>query len=376
MHITEVDVSHHKDFANHEIVLRCYDKSSGLLAYIAIHNSNLGPALGGCRIWPYKSEDDAITDVLRLSRGMTYKSALANLALGGGKAVIIADPKRMKTDALIKAMGRFVESLQGRYITAEDSGTSVDDIRIMASETSYVAGVQNKQLNDGSEASGDPSPMTAYGVFVGIKASLQYKFGSDELSDIRVAVQGVGNVGRNLSKMLVDAGAKVMVSDMYQPALDRILNELDVTLVPNEDIHKQEVEVFSPCALGGALNMNSLVDLQAPIVAGAANNQLSTQGAGDYLFHKGIIYAPDYVINSGGIIDIFYEREGYDRSKVISHIEGIGMTLRDIFMMAEDQKASTQSMADKLAEIRFLDHPQNVVDFNTTYNANTSASNV
>ncbi|MFT5208336.1 MAG: leucine dehydrogenase [Flavobacterium sp.] len=359
MKVTEIDVSLHEDFDKHETVLRCFDKNSGLLAFIAIHNSNLGPALGGCRIWPYKSEEDAITDVLRLSRGMTYKSALANLALGGGKAVIIADPKVMKTKALIQAMGKFIESLQGRYITAEDSGTSVGDIRVMARETSYIAGVQNKKLNDGSEASGDPSPMTAYGVFVGIKASLQHKFGSNDLSDIRVAVQGVGNVGRNLSKMLVDAGAKVMVSDMFQPAIDRILNELDVTPIANEDIHKQAMEVYSPCALGGALNMNSLVDLQAPIVAGAANNQLSTQSAGDYLFHKGIVYAPDYVINAGGIIDIFYEREGYDHSKVMSHIEGIGTTLHDIFMMSEDQKASTQSMADKLAEMRFLHHSHN-----------------
>jgi leucine dehydrogenase len=361
MQITEIDAVHFDDFANHEKVMRCFDKSSGLLAYIAIHNSTLGPALGGCRIWPYATEDDAITDVLRLSRGMTYKSALANLALGGGKAVIIADPKTMKTEALMKAMGVFVESLKGQYITAEDSGTGVDDLKIMATETLHIAGIQNKKLKDGSELSGDPSPMTAYGVFIGIKASMLYKFGSANLSDVRVAVQGVGNVGRNLSKMLVDAGAKVMVSDNYCPALERITDEIDVTVIGNEKIHKQEVEVYSPCALGGALNMNSLVDLKAPIVAGAANNQLSNQGAGDYLFHKGTIYAPDYVINAGGIIDIFYEREGYDRTKVLNHIEGIGDTLSDIFQMAEKQKASTQLMADKLAECRFLKLPQDAV---------------
>ncbi|MBL4680615.1 MAG: Glu/Leu/Phe/Val dehydrogenase [Pseudomonadales bacterium] len=354
MIIEEVDVSGHEDFANHEKVMKCFDKSSGLLAYIAIHNLNLGPALGGCRIWPYLSEADAITDVLRLSKGMTYKSALANLALGGGKAVIIADPKTMKTESLIRAMGRFVESLNGQYITAEDSGTNVEDLKLMSEETSFIAGVQDKKLSDGSEATGDPSPATAYGVFVGIKASLKQKYTNDSLDGIRVAVQGVGNVGRNLSKMLVDAGASVMVSDTYQPALDRITNELDVSVVANEDIVQQKVDVYSPCALGGALNMNTLVEIQAPIVAGAANNQLSNQGAGDYLFHKGIIYAPDYVINTGGIIDIFYEREGYDHKKVMNHIDGIGATLADIFRLSVEQKASTQLMADRLAESRFL----------------------
>ncbi len=361
MYIAEVDVTKHEDFADHERVVRCEDNETGLLAYIAIHNTNLGPALGGCRIRAYQDEGHAVTDVLRLSRGMTYKSAISNLPLGGGKSVIISDAKKTKTKAMLKSMGRFVESLKGAYITAEDSGTSVDDLKIMSAETKFVTGVQNKQLTDGSEASGDPSPSTAYGVFVGIKASLQYRFGTSDPAGVRVAVQGVGNVGRNLVRMLSEAGAEVFISDTYEPAIKRTLEcsqALDrskVKVVDNASIHQLDVDVYSPCALGGALNMSSLVEMQAPIIAGAANNQLADRDAGDYLFHKGIIYAPDYVINAGGIIDIFYEREGYDHARVINHINGIAVTLKDIFAFSEQNQISSNATADRIAETRFLD---------------------
>jgi leucine dehydrogenase len=363
MYIEKVESSDFEDYANHEKLLHCHDEKTGLLAYIAVHNSNLGPALGGCRIWPYSSESDAIKDVLRLSRGMTYKSAIANLPLGGGKAVIIGNPLVIKTEALMRCMGAFVNSLNGAYITAEDSGTNVDDLKIMSTQTKFVAGIQEKELLDGTTASGDPSPSTAYGVFVGIKASVKQRFGTTDLDGVKVAVQGVGNVGRNLVRMLVDAGAIVSVSDTHQPALEIVRQFESVTVVDNEEIHKLPVDVYSPCAMGGALNMNRLVEMQAPVVAGAANNQLDNEAAGEYLFHKGIVYAPDYVINAGGIIDIFYERESltnssqgkkYDHNRVIQHIEGIGNTLTQLFSMSVDQRAPTHLMADQLAETRFL----------------------
>ena len=353
--IEAVDVTQHPDFSNHERIMRCEDSASGLLAYIAIHNLNRGPALGGCRIWPYASEAEALTDVMRLSKGMTYKSAIANLPLGGGKAVIYANPKTDKTRELLLAMGDFVDSFSGDYITAEDSGTTVEDLKIMSTRTSHLAGIVNKHLQDGTEVTGDPSPSTAYGVFVGIKSSLQYRFNSTNLNGVKVAVQGVGNVGRNLVKLLSDAGAKVFVSDAYEPALAFVREMEGVSVVSNDEIQKLKVDVYSPCALGNALNMTSLVEMQAPIVAGAANNQLATKDAGDYLFHKGIVYAPDYVINAGGIIDIFYETNNcYDHKKVIKHIDGISDTLTEIFNMSEEHQASTQLMADLIAENRFL----------------------
>ncbi|HIG43453.1 MAG: Glu/Leu/Phe/Val dehydrogenase dimerization domain-containing protein [bacterium] len=369
MNIEDVDVSSHEDFANHEKLVRCHDKKTGLLAFISIHNRNRGPALGGCRIWPYKTEADAIKDVLRLSRGMTYKSAVANLPLGGGKAVIVGDPQVIKSKGLMCSMGSFVDTLQGHYIIAEDSGTSVEDMEIMATTTEFVAGIHDKKLKDGTTASGDPSPSTAYGVFVGIRASVRQRFGTADLDGVKIAVKGVGNVGRNLVKMLVDAGADVFVADRYAPAIEAVQRISAVGVVDHDKIHKLNVDVYSPCALGGALSLNTLVEMHAPVVAGAANNQLENNAAGDYLFHKGIIYAPDYVINAGGIIDIYYERESkvqnnevhknkdstqYDHHRVIKHIDSIGDTLSQLFTMSEEQQASTQIMADQLAESRFL----------------------
>jgi leucine dehydrogenase len=357
MKISRIDASSFIDFDDHEQVLECIDKESGLHAYIAIHNRNLGPALGGCRIWPYDSANEAVTDVLRLSRGMTYKSAMAELPLGGGKAVLIADPKTEKTREMLAAMGDFVDSLDGAYITAEDSGTSVADLEIIGSRTKHVTGVNQKQLRDGSEVSGDPSPSTAYGVFVGLKASVKHQYGREDLQGLKVAVQGVGNVGSRLAGFLVDAGATVFVADIYSPAVEEICNSINVQPVQLSEIHKLEVDVFAPCALGGFINEETLPEIKASVIAGAANNQLAHPGMGELLTKAGKLYAPDYVINAGGIIDIFYERSVYDHNKVTQHIERIGDTLGEIFVMAKDTNRPTQIIADKIAEARIGKKP-------------------
>lgn len=357
MFIEQVNVSDHVENANHERVLHCTDKTTGLKAIIAIHNRNLGPALGGCRLYPYASDADALTDVLRLSKGMTYKSALANLPLGGGKSVIVGDPTAPRGEGLMEAMGDFIDTLGGHYIGAEDSGIGVADIKAMNSRTRHVAGLVERHLSDGTLASGDPSPSTAYGVFVGIKTSLGRRFGTTSLEGVKVAVQGVGNVGRNLVELLVNHGAHVCVADAFQGALDKLRNTDfgdKVEVVSNESIHALPVEVYAPCALGGSLNTQTLVELQAPIVAGAANNQLANDSAGQYLFHKGTLYAPDYVINAGGIIDIFYERQGYDHNKVVTHIDRIAQTLNEIFDHSESAALPTHLTANKLGEARFM----------------------
>ena len=356
MKISTINASAYTDFDNHEKVVECIDESRGLRAYIAIHNRNLGPALGGCRIWPYASRDEAVTDVLRLSRGMTYKSAMAELPLGGGKAVIMADPKTHKTRDMLLAMGEFVESLGGAYITAEDSGTSVEDLKTMGTKTRHVTGVSRKQLRDGSEVSGDPSPSTAYGVFVGIKASVKHRFNVNNLEGIKVAIQGVGNVGKRLAKFLADAGARVYVADLYADVVNDLADSVDVVPVNLEEIHKADVDVFAPCALGGFINEQTLQEIKAPVIAGAANNQLANPAMGELLVQSRKLYAPDYVINAGGIIDIFYERSCYDHEKVTRHIERIGENLEEIFMLAKETGQPTQLITDKIAESRFACH--------------------
>jgi len=352
MIVTEVDASSYADFADHEKVLSCRDEKSGLHALIAIHNRTLGPALGGCRMWPYAGEQDAIKDVLRLSRGMTYKSAISDLPLGGGKAVIIGNPKLDKTNELMAAMGRFVHTLQGQYITAEDSGTNVEDLKVMAKETSYVAGINDKTLSDGSRVNGDPSPSTAYGVFVGIKASVAYKLSKDSLEGVKVAVQGVGNVGARLVRLLVDAGAQVFISDIFDVPVKNLCAELPVTALPNDMIHKAAVDVYAPCALGGIISVDSLEEIQASIIAGAANNQLQNYETGLALHNSGKIYAPDYVINAGGIIDIYHERIGYDHKQVTAHIDNIGVVLTKIYDQSRIKNLPFDVTAGILAEAR------------------------
>ena len=340
------------DFADHEQVVFVSDDKSGLKAIIAVHNSNLGPALGGCRMWPYATEEEAVRDVLRLSRGMTYKSAMANLKLGGGKSVIIGNPRTHKTPELLAAFARALEQLNGRYIAAEDSGTSVADMKFMAQFTQHVAGIHDKPSDAGTR-SGDPSPATAYGTFIGIKAAVKERLGRDSLDGLRVAVQGVGNVGFDLARQLKEAGAQLWVTDIHREPLVHAGRELGATVVAPEEIFGLDVDVFAPCALGAILNDSTIPQLKAKIVAGAANNQLAEARHGLELMKRGILYAPDYVINAGGIIDVYHERIGFDRSALLKHIEGIHDNLMEVFERARKEERPTGEVADAIAEERF-----------------------
>lgn len=347
-------------FDDHEQVVFCNDSQSGLRAIIAIHNTNLGPAAGGCRMWPYSSDDEALHDVLRLSRGMSYKNAMAGLPLGGGKSVIIADPKRGKTPELLRAFGKFIEGLSGKYITAEDVGVSVADMEIVAQETSYVAG-----LSLGNSASGDPSPFTAHGVFVGLKAAVKQRLGRSDLTGLRVAVQGVGNVGYHLCHELHEAGAKLYVADISPDNLARAVRDFGAEVVPVDQIHGTEVDVFAPCALGGVINDITIPELKASVIAGGANNQLATPRHGTELLARNILFAPDYVINAGGIINVAGEVTGdYDVVRVRARIERIADTVADIFQVAQKKGLATNLVADSMAreEIekgRSANRPQN-----------------
>ncbi|KON82119.1 Glu/Leu/Phe/Val dehydrogenase [Azoarcus sp. PA01] len=341
------------DFADHEQVVFCSDDKRGLKAIIAIHNSNLGPALGGCRMWPYANEDEATRDVLRLSRGMTYKSAMAKLALGGGKSVVIGNPRTDKTPALLEALARAIDRLGGRYIAAEDSGTSVADMKLMAQFTPHVCGVRDKPAEHGTR-SGDPSPSTAYGTLVGIRAAVKERLGRDSLDGLRVAVQGLGHVGLDLARRLRAAGAELWVTDLYREPLRSAGKELGATVVAPDEIFGLDVDVFAPCALGAVLNDRTIPELKAKIVAGAANNQLAEARHGTALMNRGILYAPDYVINAGGIIDVYYERIGnFDPAALRRHIEGIHDNLLEIFARARAEERPTGEVADAIAEERF-----------------------
>jgi len=340
--VNGLEIEQHPDFDGHETVV--FSESEPLKAIVAVHNSHLGPAVGGCRMYPYSSVQAALTDVLRLSRGMTYKSALAGLPLGGGKSVIIGDPRKDKTRELMLSMGEFVDSLKGRYVTAEDSGTSVTDIATIGERTQFVSGVSEE-----GPYGGDPSPMTAYGVLIGITAAVRHRCDTD-LKGIRVAVQGVGNVGYHLTKMLLKAGATVSVADISAANLKRVSRFDGVEIVSVDDILKAEADVLAPCALGGAINPETVREIRAGIIAGAANNQLATSEMGQVLVDRGILYAPDYVINAGGIIDIYHQRRAERRPEIVnSHIERIGNTLKQIFSASEDQDCSTQLIADEMA---------------------------
>lgn len=341
------------DFDDHEQVVFARDARAGLKAIIAVHNTARGPAMGGIRMYPYASEDDAIRDALRLSRGMTYKNALAELPIGGGKSVIIGDPHHDKTEALLLAMGEAIERLGGRYIGAEDSGTSVPDVKVMAQRTQHLSGIHEKSTTDGSTRSGDPSPATAYGCFVGLKEAVRHRLGSTELRGLRVAIQGTGSVGLRLGRHLKDAGAQLWVTDVFPANLDRAVTELGATAVAPEAIFDLDVDVFAPCALGAILNDDTIPRLKAAVVAGAANNQLAEARHGEALRARGILYAPDYAINAGGIIDVCYERIGFDATAVKAHVERIAATLATIFERAASEGVSTAVIADRLAEERF-----------------------
>jgi len=333
-------------FRGHEQLVYFNDEESGLKAFIAVHNTVLGPGAGGCRMWPYENEMDALNDALRLSRGMSYKNAMAGLPLGGGKAVIIANSKTDKSEELFKAFGRCVQKMDGKYITAEDVGMTTEDMMIIANETDYIAG-----LPHGDHASGDPSPFTARGVYNGIRAAVKYKLGKDSLEGLTVAVQGVGHVGLYLCENLHRDGAKIIVSDIIQEHLDEAVQKYGATIISPDDILSVECDVLSPCALGAILNDDTIPNLKTAIVAGGANNQLANDSHGVRLMDRGILYAPDYVINAGGIINVSGETSGnYDLSSINSKVDNIYDTLIHIFERADAEKRPTNVVADEMAE--------------------------
>lgn len=335
------------DFDQHELVAYCVDESVGLKAIIAIHNTHRGPALGGCRIWQYANEDEATRDALRLSRGMTYKAALANLNLGGGKAVIIADPKTPRSPEMLQAFGRFVDRFNGSYITAEDVGTSPQDMAEIQKGTSHVVGLET---NGGS---GDPSIVTAFGVYQGIKGSAFHRYGTDSLNGIKVALQGLGHVGMYLAERLHKEGAILTVTDINVENVNKVVEKYGATAVKPEDIYSVDCNIFSPCALGGIINDETIPQFKCQIIAGASNNQLLNRSHGDILMQKGILYAPDYLINAGGLINVSYEGPNYDKEIVMAHVAGLRDTLLEIFQTAEEQKISTSAASDQIAENRF-----------------------
>ena len=337
------------DYDGHEHVSFGYDPETGLRAVIVIHNTNLGPAVGGCRMWSYTKDQAALSDALRLSRGMTYKSALAGLPFGGGKSVIIGDAKTEKTAQLMQAMGRFVESLGGRYVAAEDIGMKVSDMDEMAKVTKHVTGT--------SATSGNPSPFTAYGVLRGIEAAVEHRLQrNDGLAGTRVAIQGLGAVGFDLARRLHEKGARLHVADINTEAVAKAVDMFDATPVNAGEIHAADVDVFSPCALGALINDDTIDAVQAKIVAGSANNQLSNDSHGTALAARGILYAPDYVINAGGIIEIAHGPDfggTHDDAEIYAHLDRIHDTLAEIFQRADVENAPTNRIADTMAEERF-----------------------
>ena len=333
----------------HEQVVFCQDEASGLKAIIGIHNTILGPALGGTRMWTYENEMAALNDVLRLSRGMSYKNAIAGLQLGGGKAVIIGDARTQKNEALMRRFGKFVNSLSGKYITAEDVGMTTLDMEYIHMETDHVVGLPKSQ-----GGSGDPSPVTAYGTYMGMKASAKVAYGSDSLAGKKVMVQGAGNVGRYLIDHLVKEGAMVMVSDIFEDKIKMVTDvHSAVQVVPADQVFTQEMDIYAPCALGATVNDASLEQLKCQIIAGAANNQLADeQRHGNMVREKGVIYAPDYVINAGGVINCFAEVAGYDSDWSLHKAEHIYNTTLDIIQNARSADIPSYEAANRLAEER------------------------
>ncbi len=330
---------------NHEQLLFCNDNDTGLKAIIAIHNTVLGPALGGTRMWMYNNEMEALNDVLRLSRGMTYKNSISGLDLGGGKAVIIGDARSMKSEALFRRFGRFVNSLAGNYITAEDVGINPDDMVAVSKETNHVVGLPGK--------SGDPSPVTAHGTYVGMKACAKHQFGSDSLAGKKIAVQGVGHVGEYLVQALSKEGADIFISDIHEPTLSRVAKEYGATVVGLDEIYDIDMDIYAPCALGATVNPETINRLKCSIIAGAANNQLKNENIqGVELMEKGIIYAPDYAINAGGVINCFGEVKGFEASWALGEAEKIYNTIYNIVDRSKKENIPTYQIANKMAEER------------------------
>ena len=336
-----MSVFDNSEYDNHEQVVFCRDTDAGLFAIIAIHDTTLGPAAGGCRMWPYASVDDAVTDVLRLSQAMSYKNALADLPLGGGKSVIIGDSNKDKNEKLLTAFAQFVQRLGGQYYTAEDVGIGINDVEVLATTSDYVFGLA---------ATGDPSPFTARGCFEGIRAAVRHKLGRDSLEGLTAAVQGVGNVGRYVCKNLYEAGAKLIIADVNAEAAAYAVAKFGATATTPDKIYSQDVDIFSPCAMGGILNDDTIPQLKASIVAGVANNQLAEPRHGRLLYNKGVLYAPDYVINAGGMLnasgDIFGQ---YDINQVMERVTRLYDATLRIFEMAKQKNQPTNEVADDMA---------------------------
>jgi leucine dehydrogenase len=342
--VTEHGVFDLVEQGGHESVAFCHDEASGLRAIIAVHSTVLGPGLGGTRFWPFATEREALVDVLRLSQGMTYKNAVAGLDLGGGKAVIIGDPRRVRTDELIRAYGRAVHGQGGRYLTAEDVGTTQADMDLIRTVTPYVTGVTG--------GSGDPSPATAWGVLWAMKALAVHLWGSDSLEGRTIAVSGVGKVGAALVGHLVEEGAKAVVADVRDAAVEAMVVTHGATAVAPEEIHRVTCDILSPCALGATLNATTIPELRCAAVCGSANNQLAEVEDAVRLAARGIVYAPDFVVNAGGVINIAEELHGYDRDRAYDRIRGIGATLARVLATAQERGITTEAAAERLAHER------------------------
>lgn len=338
-------------FDDHEQIVFCNDKDTGLKAIIGIHNTVLGPALGGTRMWNYTSEWEALNDVLRLSRGMTFKSAITGLNLGGGKAVIIGDAKKDKTPALMKRFGEFVHSLGGKYITAEDVGMETSDMDTVREVTPYVTGI-----SESKGGAGNPSPITAYGVFMGLKASAKFKYGTDNLEGKRVMVQGIGHVGETLVEYLTGDGAEVFITDINEDRLEEVSKKYGAYIFTERDIYGADMDIYAPCALGATVNDETIERLKVDIIAGAANNQLADEVAhGEILQKKEIIYAPDFLINAGGIINVYAELENYDKKEIMRKTENIYNTTLKILEKASKDDITTHFAALQIAKQRIED---------------------
>ncbi|VAV83584.1 Branched-chain amino acid dehydrogenase [deaminating] [hydrothermal vent metagenome] len=335
-------------FDNHEQVVFCNDKDTGLKAIIGIHNTVLGPALGGTRMWQYNNEWEALNDALRLSRGMTFKAAITGLNLGGGKAVIIGDSKTQKTPELMKRFGEFVHSLSGKYITAEDVGMETADMDLVREVTPYVTGI-----SESKGGAGNPSPITAYGVFMGMKAAAKYKFGTDILEDRKVYVQGIGHVGEALVEHLVNEGANVVIADINEERLQDVSKKYGTSIYRGDDIYSESMDIYAPCALGATVNDDTVYKIKAQVIAGAANNQLANEERhGLILQERGIVYAPDFLINAGGIINVYAELEGYDKQEIIRKTENIYNTTLEILENADINSITTNQAALNIAKDR------------------------
>lgn len=333
------------DAPGHEDVVACHDAETGLRSIIAIHNTKLGPGLGGTRFYPFESEEAALADVLRLSQAMTYKSAAAGLDFGGGKAVIIGNPRTDKHEGLLRAYARFVDSREGRYITTEDVGTSVADIDVIAQETKHVTGT--------SSGSGDPSDATAWGVFSAMRTVAKRLWGAETLAGRHVAIQGVGKVGSGIAEHLASDGARLTVADIFEEAALRIATKYDAEVVPTQEIHTVDCDILSPCALSGEINAETVPDMRCAAIIGCANNQLATPDMADAVAQRGIVYAPDFIVNAGGVINIAYEvGRRYDKDAAFAHAWRIGETIARVLDVADEQGITTEAAAEHIAEER------------------------